>query len=101
MPKRKTNFIIFFEKREEWHNELRGYDNSMNAGNMFINRCCIDEEASFEISGIYHLKDSSPMMRYNDSWVHSRESLEQRRRLGKDFRFSLELLFTPENAFNF
>ena len=32
------------------------YDTSLNAGNMYINRFCIDEEASFELSGVRNLQ---------------------------------------------
>ena len=32
---------------------------SFKAGNMCINRLCIDEDASFELSGVYDLKKPS------------------------------------------
>ena len=32
-----------------------GSDISIKAGNMILNRFCIDEEASYELSGIYYL----------------------------------------------
>lgn len=88
MPKRKTTIIIFFEKKEEWHDELRGYDVSRKAGNMLMNRFSIDEETGSELSGIYLLKDSSPMMRYKGVWLNSRETWKQQRELVKDFQYS-------------
>ena len=88
MTKRKTSIIIFLEEKEEWHDEVRGYDVSSKAGNMFMNRFSIDEEAGFELAGIYLLKDTSRMMRYKDVWLNSRESPEKQRELGKDFQYS-------------
>ena len=32
---------------------------SLKAGNMYLNRLCIDEDASFELSGVYNLKKAS------------------------------------------
>ena len=34
-----------------------GSDISLKAGNMILNRFCIDEEASFESSGIFYLNE--------------------------------------------
>ena len=49
MPTRKTMLSIFLEKSEN------AYDVSIKAGIMLMNRFCIDEEAGFELSGIYRL----------------------------------------------
>ena len=35
------------------------WDVSCKAGNMCFNRFCIDEDAAYEISGVYYLKKSS------------------------------------------
>ena len=35
---------------------------SLKAGNMFLNRFCIDEEAAFESTGVYYLKPSKKFM---------------------------------------
>ena len=32
------------------------YETSLKAGNMCLNRFCIDEDAAFEFSGVYYLK---------------------------------------------
>ena len=87
MPKRRTIFTIFFEKKEEWHESYRAYDVSFKAGIMLMNRCLIDEDAGFELSGIYLLKDSSPMMRYKGVWLNSCQTLEQMRERGKDSQY--------------
>ena len=78
---------MFLQKEEEWHDELRGYDVSRKAGNMLMNRFFIDEEAGFELSGIYLLKDSSQMIRYNGVWFNRSETWEQQRELGKDSQY--------------
>ena len=43
--------------------EQTGFENrflchtSIKAGNMFLNRFCIDEESAFETSGVYYLRE--------------------------------------------
>ena len=44
------NLFVFMEPSEDAH------DTPMKAGNMILNRFCIDEDAVFETSGIYNLK---------------------------------------------
>ena len=48
-------------------------DISMNAGNMILNRFCIDEDAAFELSGVNYLK--------------KRDYSEQRIEKGKEYSF--------------
>ena len=36
----------------------REYEISLKAGNMFMNRFCIDEDASFELSGVYDVNNN-------------------------------------------
>ena len=50
MPKIMQN-VVFFIDPPESENEI-----SLKAGNMCLNRFCIDEDASFELSGVYNLK---------------------------------------------
>ena len=38
---------------------FKAYDMSSKAGNICMNRFCIDEDAAFELSGVYHLKKES------------------------------------------
>ena len=52
MTRIKQNIIILHEKSFE------PFDISLYAGNMFMNRFCIDEEAGFELSGVSFLKES-------------------------------------------
>ena len=47
------NLVFLMEPPEE------EYDTSLKAGNMYLNRFCIDEDASFELSGVYDLKKPS------------------------------------------
>ena len=53
MPKTKQNIIMLQEPSKN------AFNISLQAGNMCLNRFCIDEEAGFEFSGVYHL-DSKP-----------------------------------------
>ena len=47
MPKMMQNLVFLMElPRKE-------YNISLKAGNMYLNRLCIDEDASFELSGVY------------------------------------------------
>ena len=66
---------------------IDAFDISLQAGNMCLNRFCIDEEAGFELAGIYLLKDTSRMMRHKDAWLNSREPSEQQRELGKNLQY--------------
>ena len=45
----------------------RAYDTPLKAGNMILNRFCIDEDAAFELSGVNYLKKSSYEMRKGES----------------------------------
>ena len=47
MPKKMQNLVLLVEPPEG------EYDISLKAGNMCLNRFCIDEDASFELSGVY------------------------------------------------
>ena len=50
MPKIKQNLVLLVEPPEDKFNI------SLKAGNMCLNRFCIDEDASFEFSGVYDWK---------------------------------------------
>ena len=43
------------------------YDTSLKAANMYMNRFCIDEDASFELSGVNYFQKSSDEMTYKES----------------------------------
>ena len=46
------NVIVFVEPPKEAN------DISMKAGNLYINRLCIDEDAAFELSGVHYFETS-------------------------------------------
>ena len=50
MPKTMQNLIVLMELSE------KAYRTSLKTGNMILNRFCIDEDAAFELSGVYNLK---------------------------------------------
>ena len=47
MPKIMQNLVYLMEPPKE------EYDTRLKAENMYLNRFCIDEDASFELSGVY------------------------------------------------
>ena len=52
MSKNMQNLVVFMEPSEyEWNTSLK-------AGNMILNRFCIDENAAFELSGVHYLTRS-------------------------------------------
>ena len=51
MSKTMQNLVFFMESSENAHRT------PMKAGNMILNRFCIDEDAAFELSGVYDLKN--------------------------------------------
>ena len=53
MPKMMQNLVFLMEQPK------KEYDISLKAGNMYLNRFCIDEDASFELSGVYNVKKPS------------------------------------------
>ena len=59
MSRTKQNIIVLQEPLND------AFDISLQAGNMLSNRFCIDEEAGFEFSGVYHLKGYKLCSHYN------------------------------------
>ena len=51
------NLIFFMEPSEDLENI------SLKAGMLYLNRFCIDEDAAYEISGVYDLKKTSKKLR--------------------------------------
>ena len=49
------------------------YDISLKGGNMILNRFCIDEDAAFELSGVYYLKKSSYTIEYDPEFDFRKE----------------------------
>ena len=56
---------------------------SAKGGNMILNRFCIDEDAGFELSGVYYLKQSSCNMRIGDKFIPKRNEK------GKEYNINL------------
>ena len=50
MSKTMQNLVVFMEPNEE------ASRTPLKAGNMILNRFCIDEDAAFEVSGVNSLK---------------------------------------------
>ena len=46
------NLFVFIESNKN------GWDTPLKAGNLYLNRFCIDEEAAFELSDVNYLKSS-------------------------------------------
>ena len=55
------NLVVFMEP-----NEI-AWKTSLKAGNMILNRFCIDEDAAFELSGVNSLKKRSDDVEYGES----------------------------------
>ena len=55
------NLVVFMEPSED------AWDISLNYGNMILNRFCIDEDAAFELSGVYSLKKTSNDIEFGQS----------------------------------
>ena len=49
------NLVVFIEPSEDASNI------SAKAGNLYLNRFCIDEDAACELSGVYPLKSEEPL----------------------------------------
>ena len=56
MTKIKQNLVVFM-----WQNEKPPIT-SVKAGNMCLNRFCIEEDAAFELSEVNYLKKKRPMI---------------------------------------
>jgi len=79
MSRTKQNIILLQEP------SIEAYDISLQAGNMCLNRFCIDEEAGFELSGVYSLK------KHKLQSFHEFEKSDYKQNflnLGKDSKFS-------------
>ena len=50
MSKKSQNLVVWMDPTQ------KGYETSLKAGNMILNRFCIDEDAAFELSKVHYLK---------------------------------------------
>ena len=81
MSKLMQNLVVFMEPSEDSSNV------SLKAGNLYLNRFCIDEAAAFELSGVHYLQKSSDF----NSW-DEREIESKSKEKGKEF-YTLIVLF--------
>lgn len=56
------NLVVFIEPPP------KNYEIALEAGNKCLNRFCIDEDASFDLSGVYFLKISSETTKWCPSF---------------------------------
>ena len=61
MSKIMQNLVVLMEPSEDAN------DNSFKAGNMILNRFCIDEDAAFELSGVNYLEKECKDIEEEDS----------------------------------
>ena len=73
------NLIFLMEPSEAWRT-------SMKAGNMCLNRFCIDESAAFELSGVNYLGK----FKWDEPYKHHLRLEQEREIKGKEFsKFAL------------
>ena len=77
MSKIMQNLVVLMEPSEY------AKDISIKAGNMILNRFCIDEDAAFELSGVNYLKKSSSDIVTGTSY----EFKVKRKVKGKEYSF--------------
>ena len=83
--KTMQNLVVLMEPSEE------ADETPLKAGNMILNRFCIDEDASFELSGVNYLKKSPEE---NEDELHL---LHDESVIGKDYSFLTLFWETLEN----
>ena len=77
MSKIMQNLVVFMEPMASEH----PYITPLKAGNMILNRFCIDEDAAFELSGVNYLKkyrklsDTEKGKEYSENCIHSYSKL--------------------------
>ena len=79
MSKIMQNLVVFMDLSEH------AWDTPLKSRNMILNRFCIDEDAAFELSGVYYLKKSSQKIAGH---IKSEDSLEfklKRKQKGKEY----------------
>ena len=79
MSKIMQNLVVLMEPSN------KADETPLKAGNMILNRFCIDEDAAFELSGVHYLK--KPLMARTNQ-----EILEKRKAKGKEYLFVLSYL---------
>ena len=75
-PNKKQSLVVFMEPSQDKS------DISLKGGNMILNRFCIDEDAAFELSGVYYFKTSGK----NIFWSTDVMDFEREEK-GKEYSF--------------
>ena len=92
MSKIMQNLVVFMEPSEYAHHI------SLKAGNMILNRFCIDEEAAFEFSGVSYFNKWYREFEY-EKRLEFEEEMKlkvQRKEKGKEYSF-LRFFYILEN----
>ena len=69
------------------------FNKALKAGNMCLNRFCIDETAAFELSGVHYLRKSSQ----NFNFLVGRDTAPERKEKGKEFSFLYLTVLYPDS----
>ena len=85
------NLVILMEP------SLDGDNVSVKAGNMILNRFCIDEDAAFELSGIHYLKEASWTMGLGPLVSGGLKAALRRKAKGMEYFYSIGGKFTCQN----
>ena len=94
MSVRMQNLVILMEP------SLDGDNVSVKAGNMILNRFCIDEDAAFELSGVHYLKEASWTMGLGPLVSGGLKAALRRRAKGTEYFYSTSGRFTCQNFIN-
>ena len=79
MSRIKQNIILLQEK------SFDPYDISLNALNMYLNRLCINEDAGFELSGVFRLREAYKKSRIPMNEYQSRIPINEYQKNIKSF----------------
>ena len=78
MSKIMQNLVVILEPSEE------AFINCLKVGEMILNRFCIDEDAAFELSGVYYLKHKFFEIAYGKETAYKLK----RKEIGMEYSFS-------------
>ena len=100
MSKVMQNLVVLMEPSE------RAYRTHSKAGNMILNRFCIDKDAAFELSGVNYFKKSSEKMEHGESIkfkvqrkVKGQEYSFLRSHFFEKLNFHEQLIILPKRTF--
>ena len=63
MSKKMQNLVFLMKP------SVDDYKTPLRAGNMILNRFCVDEDAAFELSGVYFLEKMSERMIFGNRYI--------------------------------